>query len=212
MEALRGDDFLRLAAGLGIGFDARYPDSRCLSILPPREQARFWVLPSDPVMWPHFVATLLHCLDEWHYGFLWPRAGKWPDPEKSHLYSERVRDVILRGVGIPAGWAGSIRFSRDEKDALLAATYAFLAFGRCVDDDLFFVPDHGRQLLQTDHHDVIHVECSSGERVQKLVDQMAEAGYELPTDPPDWTFVRPSWMRKEEQGARADRPGDGPPQ
>ena len=31
--------------------------------------------------------------------------------------------------------------------------FAYLAFGWCVDDDLFFVPDHGRQLLHADHHD-----------------------------------------------------------
>ena len=82
--------------------------------------------------------------------------------------------------------------------------FAYLAFGWCVDDDLFFVPDHGRQLLQTDHHDVIHVECASEDRVRRLVAHMDEAGYELPEEPPDETFRRPAWMGSPEPNAAAD--------
>jgi hypothetical protein len=119
-----------------------------------------------------------------------------------------VRDVLLRGAGIPAGWSGAVRFDRDEEDALLAVLYAYLAFGWCADDDLYFVPDHGRQLLQTDHHDVIHVQCTSEERVQQLVVDMAEAGYKLPSAPPDWTFKRPTWMSSGEPETSADPPRD----
>jgi hypothetical protein len=115
----------------------------------------------------------------------------------------------LRGAGIPGGWEGAVRFTREEDDALVAVLYAALAFGWCVDDDLFFVPDHGRQLLQTDHHDVIHVECSSEERVQRLVAEMAEVGYQLPRELPGWTFERPAWMDSGEPGATPD-PGDIP--
>ncbi len=69
-----------------------------------------------------------------------------------------------------------------------------MAFGWCVDDDLFFIPDHARQLLQTDHHDVIHADRGSEARVRGLVAHMAEEGYELPAKPPDWMFKRPAWM------------------
>jgi len=86
--------------------------------------------------------------------------------------------------------------------------FVYLTFGWCVDDDLFFIPDHGRQLLQTDHHDVIHVQCTSGERVQRLVHHMAEAGYELPREPPDWTFKRPAWMDSILPDSAEDRPHD----
>ena len=58
-----------------------------------------------------------------------------------------MRDVMLRGAGIPDGWRGAVRFERDEENVLLAVLFAYLAFGWCVDDDLFLVPDHGRQLL-----------------------------------------------------------------
>jgi hypothetical protein len=195
MEMVPGEDFLRWAAGVGIGFDPRYPESGCLSLRPPREHARFWVLPPYPSALPLFATSLLDGLDEWDSGLLWPRSGgRWPDPAQSRGYSEGVRDVLLRGAGIPGGWAGAVRFSSDEEDVLVAVLYAFLVFGWCTDEDLFFVPDHGRQLLQTDHHDVVHVACASEERVRRLVAHMAEAGYELPRELPDETFKRPAWM------------------
>jgi len=194
MEAVSGAEFLRWAAGVGVGFDERYPDSRYLSLLPPRDHARFWVLPADPATWPHFAASLLSGLDEWAAGLLWPCAGDWPDSRRSKSYNEGVRDVVLRGAGVPDEWRGAVRFERDEENVLLAVLFAYLAFGWGRDDDLFFVPDHGRQLLHTSHHDVIHAQCTSEERVQKLVGHMAKEGYELPTEPPDWTFKRPAWM------------------
>jgi hypothetical protein len=208
MEFVSGEGFLRWAAGVGVGFDPGYPASRHLCLLPPREQARFWVLPPDPATWPHFAASLLDGLDEWDSGLLWPCSGGWPAPEQSQSYNEDVRDVVLKGAGVPAGWAGAVRFGREEENALVAVLYAYLVFGWCPDHDLFFVPDHGRQLLRTSHHDVIHVECLSEERVQGLVSHMAKAGYPLPKEPPDWTFKRPAWMGPAEPGDPAERSRD----
>lgn len=194
MEAVSGDKFNRWVAGHGVGVDPRYPDSGCLSLLPPADHARFWVVPDDAATWPHFVASLLGGLDEWATGLLWPRSGSWPQSGWSLSYNEGVRDIVLRGAGIPDGWSGAVRFKRDEENALVAVLFTFIAFGWCVDDDLFFVPDHAWQLLQTDHHGVIHAECRSEERVQRLVAHMSAEGYELPAETPDWTFNRPAWM------------------
>jgi hypothetical protein len=193
MELVPAVEFWKWAAGAAVGVDPRYPDSGCLSLLPPSAHARFWVVPGDPATWPHFIASLLGGLDEWETGLLWPRSGSWPKSDQSQSYNQGVRDVLLRGAGIGDGWSGAVRFGRDE-DALLAVLFAFVAFGWCVDDDLFFLPDNGQALLQTDHHDVIHVECRSEQRVLELVAHMAEEGYELPTELPDWTFKRPTWM------------------
>jgi hypothetical protein len=197
MEAVHGEQFLRWAAEVGVGFDELFPESRCLAHIPPRDHARFWVLPDEAAAWPHFAATLLGGLDDWDSGFLWPRSGSWPSSGLSQSHNEGVRDVVLRGAGIPDGWAGAIRFGLEEEGSLVAVLFASLAFGWCVDDDLFFVPDHGRQILQTDHHDVVHVQCGSEARVQQLVHHMSANGYELPVEPPDWTFKRPAWMRGE---------------
>jgi hypothetical protein len=194
MELMPREKFLRWAASVGIGFDPRYPDARCLSFLPSKDHARFWVVPPDPATWSHFIASLLDCLDEWATGLLWPRSGAWPESRQSRSQNERVRDVFLRGAGISEGWTGAVRFERDEQAALIAVLFAYLAFGWCADDDLFFIPEHGRQLIQTDHHDVIHVQCVSEDRVQNFALAMAKAGHELPSEVPDWTFKRPAWM------------------
>lgn len=104
--------------------------------------------------------------------------------------------MLLRGAAIPSAWVGAVRYPRDETDALLAVLFAYLALAWSVDDDLFFIPDHGSQLLRTDHHGVIHVECSSQEQLRQLVAMMAGAGYNLPDEPPDGTFRRPAWMKE----------------
>jgi hypothetical protein len=108
---------------------------------------------------------------------------------------------VLRGAGIPDGWTGAIGFEREEESLLIAVVFVHLLFGWCVDDDLYFVPNHGRQVLQTDHHGVIHARCRSEARVLELVAHMKEQGYELPTEPPDATFRWPAWMsgQKEEK-------------
>lgn len=194
MELVLTEAFLTDIATKGIGFDPRYPDSRHLTFLPPREHSRFWTLPFDPFTWPHFTASLLKGLDAWEEGCLWPGAGKWPARDSANSLNEGVRDVLLRGAGLPGGWFGAVRWGRNEESRLVAVLYAFLAFGWCGDDDVYFVPSHGRQILRTDHHGVIHVECESENRVLELVAHMADAGYALPTELPDWTFKRPAWM------------------
>jgi hypothetical protein len=103
------------------------------------------------------------------------------------------------------------RYERHEENKLIATLFTFMAFGWCVDDDLFFIPDHARQILQTDHHDVIHVICQSEKRVKELVQQMTTEGYALPTELPDWTFKRPVWMdgvaTKPDDAAEGGTPG-----
>lgn len=188
MEAISESGFLACVADLNIGFHPRYPDH--LTLLPPAEHARFWVLPGDPATWPHFVSALLDGLDSWSAGYLWPRTGRWPATTECLTRNERIRQVTLRGAGIPDGWTGAVRFDRAEVDAAVA----FLTYGWHSPDDVWFVPDHGRQVVQTDHHDVIHAQCRDEGRMLSLVEHMAGAGYALPTEPPDATFKWPAWM------------------
>jgi len=68
-------------------------------------------------------------------------------------------------------------------------------FGRSVGDDLYVVPDHGRQLLQTDHHGVIHVSFRSEESLNLCVDEMERREFPLPGEVPDSTFKQPCWMK-----------------
>lgn len=193
-EQISTAEFLAWAAGLGVGFHPEYPG--CLGLLPPRDSTRFWVLPADPAAWPHLIETVLDCVDDWNFGSVWWRSGTWVDQE-----DHPVRSVLWRGAGIPPGWAGAVRFSRDERPAVVAILYASLAFGWHSEDDIYFVPDHGRQVIKTDHHGVLHVTCADDARIGTFVEQMAAADYPLPTEPPDWTFKWPPWMGPRPPGA-----------
>lgn len=194
MNTLTEDDFFRWAETVGIGLDERYPHSGCLAHRTYSNHRRFWVLPPDPEAWPSFVSQFLQGMDPWTHCYVWPRHGRWPNSKKSQYPTEGVRDITFRGAGVPDGWEGAVRFNQDEKDAVIAITFVQLAFGWSTPDDLFIIPDHGRQLIQTDHHDVVHVTCLDEERALRFVEFMSDAGYELPTDVPDRTFRRPSWM------------------
>jgi hypothetical protein len=199
MKAIPADEFLRWAATVGVGFDRRFPDSGCFRLDPPGNHARFWELPADPSAFPHLTEVLLDAMDEWRTGFVWPRMGNWPTFERSG--NTDVRRIILRGANVPDGWNGAVSFDREEEDALLAVIFVSLAFGWCVADDLFFVPDHGRQVLHTDHHLVIHLECRTEERIGEVVAEVLGQGYPLPTELPDPTFIRPAWMSSATDGA-----------
>ena len=58
------------------------------------------------------------------------------------------------------------------------------------------VPDHARYIVQTDHHNVIHVSCLSSADVEECVREMEKRGFPLPQDVPDSTFKKPEWMNR----------------
>jgi hypothetical protein len=193
MKTVSAQEFSDWAAENGINVEEGF-----LSILPNRPYTRFWVFPPDPAMLPHFINTLLVGLDKWKTGLLWPRSGKWFEKGQFSAENEGVRDTVLSGVGVPKSFKGALQFDQTESDSVISILFVYLVFHWCGDDDLFFIPDHARQVLQTDHHDVVHVECLSEEQIEKFVAHMASEGYELPTELPDETFIRPAWMSEGE--------------
>jgi hypothetical protein len=112
---------------------------------------------------------------------------------------EAVAGVLLNGAGVPNEYAGAACFQAGEVGRVIALLYASLAFGWSVADDLFVIPDHGRQFLQTDHHGVVHVCFAVAGRVQGYVEHMAADGFLLPNDLPDETFKRSEWMDRKEE-------------
>lgn len=198
MQMLETPAFLEWSLKRGIGFDPRYPDSHELCFLPPEDFSRFWTYPSGPETWPYFIDAILSGLDDWSTGVLWPRTGIWPSSKNSTFRHQKVRDIILRGAGVGDGVSGAILFERAEEDVLLTILYAYRALDFFF-DDLFFVPDHGWQIIQASHHDVFHVEFSDDERMGEFIQHMKTKGYELPKVPPDWTFIWPSWMTQAEE-------------
>jgi len=102
--------------------------------------------------------------------------------------------MILRGSGVPDQRAFGLRVTQRDFDSVLTILFAYLVFGWCVTDNICFIPDHGRQIVQLDHHHVIHVQYSHEAEAVNFGQYMAALGYDLPTDPPDPTFIRPYWM------------------
>jgi len=195
IELVHNDEVVTRLENLGIGFDESYPGARSLTYLPHSDHARFWTLLPDPAGWPHFVDCLLEGCKPWSSCFLWPRFGTWPATTALTGLSDSILNVILRGVGIPEAWPGAIRFAPPDRPAVLAVVFFYLVFGGCVQDDLYLIPDHGRQILLTSHHDVVHVKFAEESRIESFVKHMSAAGYELPAELPDETFKRPAWMK-----------------
>jgi len=77
----------------------------------------------------------------------------------------------------------------------VAVMFAFMLPCWCPPDDLYLVPDHGRQYLQVNHHEVVHAEFRDEARLLEFVACLEGKGYALPTEVPDGTFKRPAWMQ-----------------
>jgi hypothetical protein len=158
--------------------------------------ARFWTVPPEPERRPHLIAALLELLGDWQICYVWRHLGSWPDT--ASVDAERANDVvesrILQGLGLPLGTSDIVAFDRTDVAALVTLLFATTIFGWSVGEDLYVVPDHARQLLQTDHHGVIHVSFRDVGDIEYWVSEMARNGFDLPHDLPDETFKRPSWM------------------
>ena len=195
MRTHREDEFLEWAERSGFQIDPRYPHSAVLTFRPDPGYDRFWEVPSEPERRPYFIASLLDCMDDWQAGYVWRHLGSWPQS----AVPERINDVvelrILDGLGLPLGTNGVVEFSRAEYDRLVTLLFSTTIFGWSVGEDLYVVPNHGRHLLQTDHHGVIHLSFRTEESLNLCVDEMERRGFSLPGEVPDSTFKQPGWMK-----------------
>src|SRR5215203_3246587 len=190
MRTLAEPEFLRWCAGRGISLDPKYPRAAVLSFLKGASDARFWCVPAEPQRRPYFLASLLQLMGDWTSCFAWRHSGSWPDIGR--IDPQRTNDVveyrILKGLGLPVGTAEVVEFPRAESDILLTLLFSTTIFAWSVSEDVYVVPDHARYIVQTDHHDVIHVEFRDAGDVGSWVAGMAERGFALPDDVPDASF------------------------
>ena len=195
MTTMPESEFLRWAAGKGLALDPKYPQAAELAFLGPSE-SRFWDVPPAPERRPHFLKSLVDLMGDWRTCHVWRHLGRWPVPK--HVSPRRINDsvelTILRGLGLPLGTEEVVSFAHDERDALVTLLFSTTVFGWSAGQDLYLVPDHARQVLQTDHHDAAHVLFSNPGDLDRWVTGMSAAGFDLPADLPDATFKRPAWM------------------
>ena len=196
MKSISEADFLQWAATKGLHLDPQYPQSAVLKFHDAPEDARFWEVPFEPHRRPHFIASLLDLLGDWQLCYVWRHMGSWPSSVDSLRINDVVEFQILHGLGLPLGTADVVEFSRKELEKLVTLLFSTTVFGWSVGEDLYVVPDHGRAMLQTDHHGVIHVIGRDSADVQHWVTEMKHAGFSLPEAVPDSTFKIPSWMTR----------------
>jgi hypothetical protein len=126
---------------------------------------------------------------------VWRHLGSWPDAAATEgSANDVVESRILQGLGLALGTSDVVAFDRGDRAALMTLLFSTTIFGWSVGEDLYVVPDHTRQFLQTDHHGVIHVSFQDVADIEPWVAEMARHGFDLPEDLPDDTFKRPSWM------------------
>ena len=193
MEYVPRDEFLARVARHGIAPDPRYAEPRCLIHLPDRPHHRFWIAPGYTREFPGFIAAMLDGLDPWATIDLWPR-NRWRHASALARPEDAIFGAILRGAGVRPDFDGAVRFTPETRPELTTALFATLLFGWKTSHDYFVVPDHGRQMIQSDHHDVFHVSFAEASGIDPFVARMLAAGHPLPTDVPDPTFKRPAWM------------------
>lgn len=197
MKRLTETAFLAWADGAGLCLDPQYPASAVLVFRPDPQQDRFWDVPAEPERRPYFIVSLLELMGDWQACYAWRHLGSWPGAVDSRRINDVVERQILGGLGLPLGTADVVRFERAELDKLVTLMFATTVFGWSVGDDLYVVPDHAGSILQTDHHNVIHVSCRTSAELEEWVRRMEERGFPLPEDVPDSTFKKPGWMTGE---------------
>ncbi len=196
MKSLVEFEFLHWVEKHGLAVDARYPQLAILQFRPTSDCSRFWCVPDQPERRPYFFSAALELAGPWTSCFAWRHCGSWPS--KDHLDPRRINDniefALLKGIGIPVGTTEILQFQHDDLNHLVSLLLITSIFGWSVGEDLYVVPDNAQYILKADHHGVTHVEFRNDGDVNAWILKMNERGFQLPDDPPDQTFKRPSWM------------------
>jgi len=93
---------------------------------------------------------------------------------------------------------GAILVPAGEQELLVSIALPLARWGWFVEHDVQLIPDHGKMILMTDHHRVLHASFRTEPEAEAFVDRMAAAGHALPEELQDETFKVPSWMKKDQ--------------
>ena len=197
MRSLSEKQFLDWASTRGIGVDENYPQLAVLTFKPDPNEDRFWETPPNPERRPYFALSLLELMGDWQSCYVWRHMGSWPESADALRINDNVELQILSGLGLPLGTADIVEFTRNELHKLVTLIFSTTIFGWSVGEDLYIVPDHGRFIVKTDHHNVVHVSFRNVADRDEFVKEMSSSGFSLPEELPDETFKRPDWMKNQ---------------
>jgi len=194
MQLISTEQFIEQAAKNGIILDPIYSAPKCLVYAKDATESRWWNIPKAGDELLRFFSHLLQSTEAWSSCYLWRRGGSWPNFHPPHNLLDEICIKVKVGQSIPDDYCGAVNYVFDEREHLLGQVTMHVKTGWCVQDDLFIIPDHGRFLIHTDHHGVVHVTTVEQAGMMQLIERMAVGGHNLPEEPLDWTFKRPAWM------------------
>jgi hypothetical protein len=186
--------FINNIREIGLKLDPKYPDSAILSFDNVSTYSRFWNIPDQARKYPFFTNTILTNIDPWKYVYIWKHMGSWDVLKHRERVNDDIQALIYKGAGISRGNSDILQFTMENISEITTIIFNQLVFGWCVGDDIYIIPNHGKQIIQTSHHDVVHVEFLEKSRLNKFIKNMAKNRFPLPTEVPDGTFYKPDWM------------------
>ena len=195
MRAIDENLFLGWAKSHGYALTRFGSGSQYLEFDPKSDERRFWEISAEPERRGFMFLALLELMGDWKSCYAWRHQGSWPAAQNHDRLNDSMEFIILSGMGMPSGTTQAVEFSREEQYNLVTLMLSTSIFGWSVGEDMSIVPDHGRYLMQTDHHDVIHTCFRSSEDRDAYVQAMAKRGYALPSELPDTTFKLPGWFK-----------------
>ena len=112
------------------------------------------------------------------------------------LNKDKEREKLFEAAGIELGAHGAIEYQPGERPSIIALLANQLHYGWSTGDDVFLVPDHGRQFIQTDHHNALHMSFSDPSQLLPFMNHMENKGFYVPSELPDETFKKPKWIQE----------------
>jgi hypothetical protein len=160
------------------------------------DENRFWKLPEPARRIVYFLTVILDSIDPWEELVICKQgASGWYSADDTTGVLDAVHDQIIASTNLPRNFKGAIRAGHTDYTSILTLVFDQLLFGWCVWDDVYLIPDHTNQIIQTSHHDVVHVEFRDPSEIDSFVAAMAAGEFLLPNEVPDGTFKVPHWMR-----------------
>jgi len=195
IRILLNEAFLTWAADRRIGRGSCYPESERLIFADGRGLSRFWTYPRKAADVPHFNRTLLDAVGRNEPHWLYPARGAWSLGREADAWPQtRIWTAAVRALGVPAGLRGAVRFNSTDWDELSALLFLQVTLGPSAHIDTTVIPENGSAILYYEHHEVVWVEFRDQLKLDAVVVAMHDAGYSLPTEPPDETFKPVAWM------------------
>lgn len=204
MRLIGEDKFRVWAASRGLLWQSEWPQRPQFGSKPlqfawpwPRPQGwtRHWWL-------AEFILAVIEASSIGQSGgwYLWPHNGEWRPGGSEQYY--RLRNAMLRGLGVQVGEPGAAYFSEGELDSLAAAAYAgCFMFDDCqgtAPDQFHVFPDHGQIGLYFVDEEMVWVLAATKKPLELFNNKLRQAGWDWLRDDSKNDLVWPAAIDRDE--------------